>query len=278
MDTAAAGGHTEKIFDIVYHNDDVNWKSVIYDLVRDQDMNPWNIDISRRTNQYIKIVRQLQDHDFRISGKMVLAAAILLRIKSKRLVGEDLEELDRLIASRDEEDADDFYEDLEYEHIGGMLEDSDEKPDLIPKTPQPRVRNVSVYDLVHALEQALEVKKRRVLNSMPRDMVEIPKKTVNVSHSIKNIYKKILGLFKDEKRITFSQLLPESANKETKIYTFIPLLHLTNTRKIALKQDEHFGEIDILLRSERVVDTDPFKDAKPEYLTEEPKPTKPKKK
>jgi len=38
--------------------------------------------------------------------------------------------------------------------------------------------------------------------------------------------------------------------------TFIPLLHLANLKKIALKQEEHFGNIDILLRSERLVQKD----------------------
>ena len=246
--------NTEAILNLICQKDDVNWKSIIHDLIKSEQMNPWDIDVSLLTNRYINIVKKMQEHDFRISGKMILAAAILLKIKSKRLVGQDMEELDRLFAARNDDETEEFYEELGYEHMQDILagDASDEKPELIPRTPQPRVRKVSVYDLVNALEQALEVKKRRVLNSIP-DSIDIPKKSANINRSIRDLYQKILELFKYQKKMTFSNLLPENCSKETKVFTFIPLLHLTTTRKISLNQKEHFGEIDILLRSERIV-------------------------
>ena len=83
---------TDAIFDIVFKQDDVSWKSIIYDLVKSEQMNPWDIDVSLLANKYIKLVKKMQEHDFRMSGKILLAAAILLKIKSKRLVGQDIEE------------------------------------------------------------------------------------------------------------------------------------------------------------------------------------------
>ena len=248
----------DAIFDIVFKQDDVSWKSIIYDLVKSEQMNPWDIDVSLLANKYIKLIKEMQEHDFRMSGKIILAAAILLKIKSKRLVGQDIEELDRLIASRNV-DEEEFYEELDnYDHVRDFLNEGedDQKPNLIPKTPQPRIRNVSVYDLVSALEQALEVKKRRILNSIPSNPLEIPKNGFNIGRSIKDIYQSILELFKYDKKMTFSNLLPENCSKETKVMTFIPLLHLANLKKIALKQEEHFGDIDILLRSERIMPKD----------------------
>ena len=41
--------------------------------------------------------------------------------------------------------------------------------------------------------------------------------------------------------------MPEEPTKEDKVFTFIPLLHLTNQRKIDLNQENHFGEIEIVL-------------------------------
>lgn len=244
---------TDRIFEIITNKDDVSWKSVIYDLVKSEQMDPWDVDITGLTRKYIEVVKQLQEFDFRVSGKVVLAAAILLRIKSKHLVGKDIEELDRLLASRNEEDVDEFYEELGYEHMQEILRQDDDikQPELIPKTPQPRIRKVSVYDLINALEQALEVKKRRVLNSIPNNTVEIPKKSVNISRSIKDIYRRILELFRSEKRMTFTNLLPDKS-KESKVFTFIPLLHLSNTGKIELEQPEPFGDIGITLKSEKI--------------------------
>ena len=64
---------------------------------------------------------------------------------------------------------------------------------------------------------------------------------------IKNVYGRIKLFFvkNQDSRLTFSRLLPENANKEDKVFTFIPLLHLTNQRKIELEQEQHFGEIEI---------------------------------
>jgi chromatin segregation and condensation protein Rec8/ScpA/Scc1 (kleisin family) len=59
---------------------------------------------------------------------------------------------------------------------------------------------------------------------------------------IKDLYSKILNFFKKSETIKFSELTP-SSKKEDKIYTFIPLLHLVNSNKIDLEQNEHFGEI-----------------------------------
>ena len=38
---------------------------------------------------------------FKVSGKVLLAAAIMPNIKGNRLVGEDLHALDRLVAAKD---------------------------------------------------------------------------------------------------------------------------------------------------------------------------------
>lgn len=244
--------NNESIFKMIVEEDELTWQTILYDLVRTEQMDPWDIDISLLTQKYIELVKQIKQMDFRISGKVLLAAAILLKIKSNRLVGEDLDALDRLISASEQGDDAAFFDVLE-ETRG----DPDaEKARLIPRTPQPRKRKVSIYDLVGALEQALEVKRRRVLSRMPVTDFEIPKKGVDMTLVVRDVYRKIKDFFVFNKRskLTFSNLVP-SQSKEDKVYTFIPLLHLTHQRKIDLWQYEHFGEIEVeLLRTQRQVD------------------------
>ena len=232
----------DRIFELLLDKDEITWQTLLYELVKTEQMDPWDIDISMLTKKYIATIRKLKELNLRISGKVLLAAAILLRIKSNRLLNEDLTEFDRLIAGQEES-----LDDLAFEETFEKLQDS-EKPNLIPRTPQPRKRKVSIYDLVDALQKALEVKKRRVLNSIPPTNVTIPKKTRDVTQIIREVYGRIKSfiLRNNKNRVTFSQLVP-SDSKEDKIYTFIPLLHLTNQRKIDLYQEKHFGEIDIML-------------------------------
>lgn len=237
----------DRIFELLVENDDIGWKDMIFNLVKTEQMDPWDVDIGNLANKYIEMLKKAKELDFKISGKVVLAAALLLRMKSKRLVGADLDEFDRLLAGNTvDEDA--FYGDLAAMRDVSQIPE-EERIKLIPRTPQPRKRKVSVYDLVNALEKALEVKKRRIIKSMPILNVEQPKRPKDIGMVIRQVYDRILDFFvgQNSKRLTFSQLVPSKA-KEDKIYTFIPLLHLSNHRKIDLDQRQHFGEINIMLR------------------------------
>ena len=236
----------DRIFQLLVENDDIAWKDIIFNLVKTEQMDPWDIKIGQLAKKYIELLKKAKDLDFKISGKVVLAASILLRMKSKRLVGEDLDEFDRLLAGNTV-DEDEFYDELATMRDASQISE-EERMNLVPRTPQPRKRKVSVYDLVNALEKALEVKKRRIIKSMPSLEVEQPKKTKDVGLMIRQVYNRILDFFiaKSGRKLTFSQLVP-SKTKEDKILTFMPLLHLSNNRKIDLYQKKHFGDIDIML-------------------------------
>jgi len=234
----------ERIFNIIFSKaDEVTWQSIIYELVKSEQMDPWDIDVSILAQKYIGMLRTLKEHDFRVSGKVLLAAAILLKIKSNKLVGEDLSELDRLLIGVEEE-----IEELGFDETS-QIPKLGEIPTLIPRTPQPRKRKVSIFDLVEALERALEVKKRRLLNSIPPLNLEAPKKKKDITEIIREVYGRIKSFFINalKDKLTFSKLLP-SESKEDKVHTFIPLLHLAQQNKIELVQDIPFGEIEVLLK------------------------------
>ena len=89
----------ERIFEILFDKDELTWQSIIQELIKTEQMDPWDVNISLLTKKYIETIKKLKELDFRVSGKVLLAAAILLKIKSNKLVGEDIEYLDRLISS-----------------------------------------------------------------------------------------------------------------------------------------------------------------------------------
>ena len=242
----------DKIIGIVLgkESNEITWRSMIYELVKSEQMNPWDVDISILSKRYVQMLKKLKELDFRVSGKMVLAAAILLKMKSNLLVGEGMAELDRLMRPEDEESMNEgFYDDLESSYGYGAHEEYQPQP-LLPRTPQPRKRKVSIYDLVISLQKALEVRDRRVVRNMPRGTIEVPHRKVDMGNLISEVYGKVTGFFTKNNRLTFSQLLPPEATKEAKILTFMPLLHLANFdhRKLDLAQQETFGEIEIILR------------------------------
>ncbi|MFH1505743.1 MAG: segregation/condensation protein A [archaeon] len=231
-----------RVFNLLFNEDELTWQTMIYDLVSSEEMDPWDIDVSIISHKFIEMLKQLKEMNFRISGKIVLASAMLLKIKSKHLLEKGIVALDNLMAA--EEDPIDLLEDLD-----DQLSNPTRKkgPRLVPKTPQPRKRKVSVYDLVSALEQALEVENRRRNFITPNVIVELPDKKKDMSLIMKDVYQKILTFFsKNQGTLSFEQIIP-SNSKEDKVYTFIPLLHLDTQRRVDMKQKKHFGDIMISL-------------------------------
>ncbi|MFQ5474877.1 MAG: segregation/condensation protein A [Candidatus Nanoarchaeia archaeon] len=240
-------GH-ERLYSILMEGDEVTWQSLLMELVRQEDMDPWNIDVSRLAARYISTLRKLTEMNLRVSGKVLLAAALLLRIKCTRLVGDDLTAFDQMLASTEDKD-------VLYEDDGEFLTDEQMKEhiesgkgySLVPRTPQPRKRKVSVVDLIEALEQALQVKKRRVLREVDAHEHAVPDKHVDISSLLEMLMDEIELHFKNNNSLKFTDLCPEGSSKLDKIQTFVPLLYLATGRKVDLEQKIHFGEIGIKL-------------------------------
>ena len=234
----------EQVYQLVVEQNEITWKTMLLELISNEKMNPWDVDVSILTRKYIDKLKQFKETDLKVSGKILLAAALLLSIKSKRLVGDDLSEFDRLIAQT-EMTEDEFYDQLQHRDASQLP--PEQFAQLIPRTPQPRKRKVSIYDLIGALEKALEVKHRRLLKmGWPEHAVVIPGRQFDASLAIKALYKRIREHFLSSKQLHFSDLT-NNADRKQKVYTFIPLLHLSNERRINMYQEQPFQDIRIKL-------------------------------
>ena len=239
------GKANEDIVKILLDQDELTWQNIILELVNSQDMNPWDIDISLLAAKFFEIINTLKEMDFRITGKLVLAAALLLKIKSNQLLEEDLTALDSLIAGEEEVDL------LEEMEVDYKERTKYEQPTLIPRTPKPRKRKVSVDDLITALEKALKVEVRRT-RFVDEAVMEVNVDNIDLSVLIQDVYKQVNDHHKEgnQEILTFTKLLPEGASKDDMLFTFIPLLHLDHARNIDLSQEESFGEIRIAFLKE----------------------------
>ncbi len=234
----------EKIYDLLIQRNEVTWQTIIYELINSGEMDPWNVDLSKLSSRYINAIKNLKEHNFFISGKMVLASALLLRMKSDRLLNEHIAEFDSVLYPADEDLLLEDENDYKYAMDGTNI------PKLMVKSPQSRKRQVSLNELMKALEKALEVdERRRIRRIYEEPLIQeavMPKNVYNISDLIKSVYEKIVYMFHKKEVLDFTELL-ESDSKEDKITTFIPLLHLCNQQKIDMNQEEAFGEIKITL-------------------------------
>lgn len=233
----------DQLYDILTSKE-ASWQAVIYELIQTEQLDPWNIDLSILAQRYLEKIRELEEANFFISSKVLLAASLLLRIKSEILLNRYIRSLDEILFGKKEEK----------KTVMERIEiDENELPELMPRTPLPRFRQVTLQELMSALNKAINTESRRIKREITEKQaerlaqVDIPKFRVNIRDRIRQIYAKIIVYFKKkpQSKLSFTEIAGEG--REEKLAAFLPLLHLDNQQKIWLQQEKHFSEIYIYL-------------------------------
>jgi len=232
----------EQVYDILTNNE-LSWQAIIYDLINSEQLDPWDIDLGLIANKYLEKIKALEEANFFVSSKVLLAASLLLRIKSEILLDRYIRSLDDILFGKKEEEKK-VFERIEI--------DESETPELYMRTAIPRMRKVTLQELMTALNKAIKTESRRIQKEIDLKQAEreteivFPKVKINIKDRIKKIYSRVLTVFKSRKeRLSYTELIGKS--KEERVISFLPLLHLDNQQKVWLEQEEHFDEIYIWL-------------------------------
>ncbi|MAH51141.1 hypothetical protein CMI37_35315 [Candidatus Pacearchaeota archaeon] len=224
-------------------SEELSWQAIIYDLIKTEQLDPWNIDIGVLADKYIETIQQLEEADFFISSKVLLACSLLLRLKSEILLNTHIQSLDEALYGKQENQY--SFERIEI--------DEDELPLLVPRTPMARHRKVTLKELMSSLNKAIDTENRRIKREIKSKQAEksaltvLPKTSrIPLKTRIKDIFLRIQNHIKQPEKIRmkYSELAP---SREEKIASFLPVLHLSNNKKVYLKQDIHFDEISMAL-------------------------------
>ena len=103
----------EQIHDILF-NREIGWKDIIYDLINTEQLDPWDINIVLLTDKFLEKIRQIEETNFFISSKVLLAAALLLRIKSEILLNKYVKSIDEILFGKKEIGAKVVFERIEF--------------------------------------------------------------------------------------------------------------------------------------------------------------------
>ena len=233
----------EQIHDILF-NREIGWQEIIYDLINTEQLDPWNIDIVILTNKYLEKISEIEEADFFVSSKVLLAASLLLRIKSEILLNKYIRSIDEILFGAKEGK----------KHVLERIDLDEEIPELTPRSPIPRFKRVTLKELLESLNKAIKTENRRIekeivnKSALREAGISLPKKRLNIKDKIRGIYVKLTTYFEksQDKKISFTEFI--GADKEEKIISFGPLLHLENQKKVWLHQEAHFEEIYIWLK------------------------------
>jgi segregation and condensation protein A len=231
----------EQIHDILF-NRELGWQEIIYDLINTEQLDPWDIDIIILTERYLEKLSQLEEADFFVSSKVLLAASLLLRIKSDILLSRHIKSIDEILFGKKEQAK------TQLERI----ELDEEIPELIPRSPMPRFRKVTLKELMESLNKAIITENRRIKkeivakNVFRESSFSLPSKKFSIKDKIVEIFRSLTDIFREKKidEVIYSEF---AKDKEQKISSLLPLLYLEDQKKVWLEQKEHFGDIHIWL-------------------------------
>ncbi len=204
-------------------------------MAKKGEIDPWNIDVVELADKFLKKVEEL---DLRFSARVLLYAAILIRMKAEILVNE---------AVFDEEE---FEEDLpeidpNFDNFDISIEDPIGIPEIKPKKPR---RYTTLHELIRELRRAemLEVKKRKrrvVKAKAEENILDVPHEE-DIEEKINKVYEEILREFRLRPVISFFKLTRGFDLGKVVSY-YISILHLAYRRKIELSQERFYEDIKI---------------------------------
>lgn len=255
----------EQIHDILF-NREIGWQDIIYDLINTEQLDPWDINITILTDKYLDKISTLEEADFFVSSKVLLAASLLLRIKSEILLNKYIRSIDEILFGGVEVKR----------HELERIELDEEIPELMPRSPIPRFKKVTLQELMESLNKAIVTENRRIKreivnsNALREVGISLPKKKISITDKIRDIYSNLMSYFEKEeqaKKISFTEFI--GTEKEERIISFYPLLQLENQKKVWLDQANHFEEIYIWLKHVYFKNNpDPFADLRDELEEE----------
>lgn len=251
----------EKIHDIIFSHE-IGWQEIIYELINTEQIDPWDVDITLLTNRYLEKIHELEENYF-ISSKVLLAAALLLRIKSEILLNKYIKSIDEILFGKKEQITAKILERIDLE---------DEIPELVPKSPLPRLKKVTLKDLIDSLNKAIVTENRRIkreileTGALRESEIALPRRKFTLRDKIKEIYSLLVKHLADEERVYFGKI--SGNEKENKIIAFTSLLYLEQQNRIWIEQKEHFGEIHIWNKKDYLEKNKPFEILWQEYEKE----------
>jgi len=219
-----------------------SWEDLIDHIVTMEDLDPWDVDLTKLTNKFLEYIETIEMLDFRIPAKVVLVASILLKLKTEIT-------WPTIHRKPTEYSFDDLQDDLtSFEEIKQRLQEMtlESGPIRIVK------RKVTLDELVGALQKVVKVKDRRetrkrrlgrrLRNEIDMTEEDIEKRINSLMFEIDSF---LVQLGSD--KVEFSKLV-KNWDRDQVVSTFLPILYLASRGKVNTEQEEFFKEIFISKR------------------------------
>lgn len=213
-------------------------------LIKKDEVDIYDIPIGKITTQYMEYLELMKILNLEIAGDFIVMAATLMVIKSRLLLPDE----DRGPVEEDDEDdprwdlVRQLVEYKKFKDAAGFLGQLEEIQENVfsregehvelGARPEIGMSDVSIFDLISALNHALDRAPKEQLN-------EIFAEQYTVSDKVDYL----LEATKAGKPLTLGRLFRGMRSRQEIVCTFLAMLELMKINRLAARQDDHFGEI-----------------------------------
>ncbi len=220
----------KQLMDIIY---EPNWKSMLYDLIKTNDLTLWDIDLINLTDLYLQKIKEMQEQNLLVPANALLVAAILLKLKTYSL---------KLSTIDDEE-----------EELKIPINDALDVGNKIDLTTPTRLKEgqISLEELINVVEVVMNKPTTKNLDRKIKEQKEVvftlPEKTTDITERIEEFYNNLKQSTDNNNLVLFSKVINKVDPNMVINNCFIPMLFLTMDKKIEAWQEDFFSEIFIKL-------------------------------
>lgn len=238
---------------------EVDGIEILVNMAKQGKIDPWNVDIVEVTDKYLTHLFQSKAQNLRLTGRTLLFAAILLKLKSNVLEGLDVLDFE---PSRDDEFGYDDEMPLDYEEEYIPTNNVISIDEVLQRRTSVRLnhnRVVTLRDLIRQLEfyemldkkqslkNAHERAKRRVQNYArlsPEDIVNLAHDEY-IENGVQRLRANLSEILSRQDKIELNELTLLGMDK---ISAYISLLFLTVDSDYDLEQDEFYSDLYVVRR------------------------------
>ncbi len=226
---------------------------LLLDLIKKQEMNIHDIQISKITAQYLEYLHKLEELDVDVSSEFIYMAATLIYIKSKMLLPPDP------LASEEEQAGDPraelvqrLVEHEKFKNAAQLLYQKQQIEENVWSKPDKSLYHdegtegelvVSLVDLVKVFQQVLERRKEV-------SRIELRHEEFTVAQMIAALRAQILA--SADNSVNLIQFFEACPSRHAMIVAFLAVLEMVKLQAVALAQEKQFGEI--VLRKHKMFD------------------------
>lgn len=228
---------------------------ILVSMAKSGKIDPWNIDIVDITDKYLSKMFEMKSQNLKVTGRTLLFAAILLKIKSNVLDGVDLNSFDpieeeEMFDDRFEDDYNDEDNSYAYNNVISIDEVLQRRTSVRLNrnrvvTLRDLIRQLEFYEMIEkkqSLKNAHERAKRRVksyANLSPDDIVNLAHEEY-IEAGVEKLKANLDQILNQNERVELNELTLLGMDRIT---AYIALLFLSANSDYELVQDEFYAEL-----------------------------------